>query len=396
MSFDDLFWRPRRKMRVLMTTDAVGGVWTYTTHLVGALVNRDVQVTMVSLGALPNKNQLRDLESLPGVELIPTPFKLEWMKDSEADVDASKRFIMDVAEQVKPDIFHTNQFCFATLRLDVPKILVAHSDMLSWWSWRFHKGASDFAMEPFLVDYRQKVQRALLSADTVVCPSAFMAENLSRFYDPGLQRLCVIYNGIPTGDTSRDLRKKRRIAVSVGRLWDEGKNAECVIQAARSLPDLEFLMIGPTKGPDGNKLKSTPPANVKLLGQLPPKTVWKLLGSAGIYIGPSLYEPFGLAPLEAAVSNCALVLSDIPSFKEIWEDAALYFPPDAPDVLAERLRFMIDKPDVVCRHATMARFRAFRFYTTEKMAEQYHGLYVALISSAGGKVPLPQNIQHAH
>ena len=38
----------------------------------------------------------------------------------------------------------------------------------------------------------------------------------------------------------------------------------------------------------------------------------------------ALYEPFGLAVLEAAQAGCALVLSDIPTFRELWDGAALF------------------------------------------------------------------------
>src|SRR5262249_40439508 len=49
------------------------------------------------------------------------------------------------------------------------------------------------------------------------------------------------------------------------------------------------------------------------------------LGRSSIYAATSQYEPFGLAPLEAALSRCALVASDIPSFRELWDGAAVFF-----------------------------------------------------------------------
>ena len=58
---------------------------------------------------------------------------------------------------------------------------------------------------------------------------------------------------------------------------------------------------------------------------------------AAIYIATSKYEPFGLAPLEAALSRCAIVANDIPSLREVWEDAALYFRKDDARSLREAL-----------------------------------------------------------
>ncbi len=46
-----------------------------------------------------------------------------------------------------------------------------------------------------------------------------------------------------------------------------------------------------------------------------------------IFVSTSLYEPFGLAVLEAAQAGCPLVLSDIATFRELWDGAAIFFPP---------------------------------------------------------------------
>jgi glycosyltransferase involved in cell wall biosynthesis len=57
-----------------------------------------------------------------------------------------------------------------------------------------------------------------------------------------------------------------------------------------------------------------------------------------VYAAPARYEPFGYAPLEAALSGCALVLGDIPSFRELWEGAALFVDPDDPAEVAAAIR----------------------------------------------------------
>ena len=51
------------------------------------------------------------------------------------------------------------------------------------------------------------------------------------------------------------------------------------------------------------------------------------MARAAIFVSSSVYEPFGLAVLEAAGSGAALVLSDIPTFRELWDEAALFAPP---------------------------------------------------------------------
>jgi glycosyltransferase involved in cell wall biosynthesis len=50
-----------------------------------------------------------------------------------------------------------------------------------------------------------------------------------------------------------------------------------------------------------------------------------MMAKAGIFVSPSIYEPFGLAALEAATSGTPLVLADIPTYRELWDGAALFF-----------------------------------------------------------------------
>jgi glycosyltransferase involved in cell wall biosynthesis len=63
---------------------------------------------------------------------------------------------------------------------------------------------------------------------------------------------------------------------------------------------------------------------VEFLGRLGPVGISAMCGRAEIYASPALYEPFGLAVLEAALSGCALVLSDIPTFRELWQGCAVF------------------------------------------------------------------------
>jgi glycosyltransferase involved in cell wall biosynthesis len=58
-----------------------------------------------------------------------------------------------------------------------------------------------------------------------------------------------------------------------------------------------------------------------------------LMRDAAIFVSPSVYEPFGLAALEAARSAGALVLADIPTYRELWEGAALFADPRDPEAL---------------------------------------------------------------
>src|SRR5262249_58528859 len=87
-------------------------------------------------------------------------------------------------------------------------------------------------------------------------------------------------------------------------------------------------------------------AGVELLGVLSEAEMAPLYAGASIYAAPARYEPFGLTILEAALSGCALVLGDIPSLRELWEDAAVFVPRDDDAALETCLRDLIRHPEM--------------------------------------------------
>jgi glycosyltransferase involved in cell wall biosynthesis len=105
------------------------------------------------------------------------------------------------------------------------------------------------------------------------------------------------------------------------------------------------------------------------------------LARAAVFALPARYEPFGLAALEAAFAGCALVLGDIASLREVWDDAALYVDPDDDDALEAALRTLIDDDTLRREYARRARTRA-TLYTTERMVDAYVELYERLVGDA--------------
>jgi hypothetical protein len=116
--------------------------------------------------------------------------------------------------------------------------------------------------------------------------------------------------------------------VSVGRLWDEAKGARDLVGAAALLHGtIDVVLAGPARPPTGEPPFPVEAPGVRYAGLLSGDALASLLGRAAIYVASSRYEPFGLAPLEAALAGCALVMTDIPTFRELWDGAAEFYPP---------------------------------------------------------------------
>src|SRR5690606_32967506 len=140
-------------------------------------------------------------------------------------------------------------------------------------------------------------------------------------------------------------------------------------------------LAGDIEGPQGQRLE---PRWLKHLGRLAGSGVRQLLGRTDVYVGSSLYEPFGLAPVEAAMAGCGLVLSDIGSFRELWGPDALYFRPGDPISLAETLDKL--RSDDRLHHDLRQRAgrRARTRFNDRQMAARYVRLYEALARPCAG------------
>jgi glycosyltransferase involved in cell wall biosynthesis len=104
-----------------------------------------------------------------------------------------------------------------------------------------------------------------------------------------------------------------------------------------------------------------------------------LYSRAAIYAATSRYEPFGMAALEAAFSRCAIIANDIPSFREIWGDAALYFRANDANSLADMIRRLSDEPELCRNYANLAFQRARERFTARRMIDEYMQLYQSLL-----------------
>ena len=342
-------------MRILMTADAVGGVWTYAIELARALP--DIDFTIATMGRRPTDAQRADVP--PNAQLVESDFKLEWEDEPWNDVINAGAWLLDLEARLAPDVIHINGYAHGALPFRTPKIVVAHSCVSSWWL------AVNGRNTPREWDhYREAVTRGLNGASVVVAPSAWMLGELDRHYR-FRARTRLIYNGRSyTPSISHD----RASVFAAGRLWDEAKNLGSVLAAAPRI-DWPVRIAG-----DGG---ITSP-NVTPLGRLDSMQMARAYGSSGIYLFPARYEPFGLSILEAALSGCALVLGDIPSLREIWRDAALFVSPLDTDAIAQTVNELIANDALRGALAERARDRA-RLFTIERMASSYRSTYESLI-----------------
>jgi glycosyltransferase involved in cell wall biosynthesis len=363
-------------MHVLVTADTVGGVWTYTRELITGLVQRGVTVTLVSFGGIPSAARTRWMVRLPRLSYYPTAFKLEWMQDSMADVQASSAQLQAIIRETKPDLLHFSQFYYGSLKCDLPRIVVAHSDVVSWWVAVHGRQPPETS---WMTWYREIVTRGLAGATAVIAPSQWMLDQVERYY---VRPACaaVIHNGRSPALFNAGLPKEVKI-VSAGRLWDQGKNAGLLLAAEMPAP-VQIVGANQAPGTRGDRFTANARAGVDLRPLLDEEQIAATLARTAVYAAPSRYEPFGLAPVEAALSGCALVLSDISPFRQLWEDSVVFFANNDAHDLQRALALLIDRPGLREQYAKLGHDRALAKFNAARMTDEYLELYKTLSGAA--------------
>ncbi len=82
--------------------------------------------------------------------------------------------------------------------------------------------------------------------------------------------------------------------------------------------------------------------NLQFLGYISDQQLRALYEKAHGFVYPSLYEGFGLPPVEAMTCGCPVILSDIPPHREICEDAAIYCDPKRSESIAEQMSLLLE------------------------------------------------------
>ena len=355
-----------QRRRVLMTVDAVGGVWRYAMELAAALRPLGIEVIFVGLGPRPTAEQSAEAERMGRLMWLEEP--LDWMTTDQAALDRLPTLLTRLVDKYQVELLHLNlpsQAC--GLDVPVPVVVVSHSCVVTWW-----KVMKTSALPPEWQWQRERNSAGFKRADAIVAPSASHADLLDRCYGP-LPGLSVVCNGIAAflhGEA------KEPFVFAAARWWDEGKNA-AVLDAAAETASWPIYMAGPRRSPAGHEVCLD---HVTALDELPYEQVLNLTRRAGIFVSPSLYEPFGLAALEAARAGAALVLADIPTYRELWSGAAEFFDPHDAGQLGRKINEMAADAELRADLGSRALARSRRF-TPDVQARSMAELYGSLIET---------------
>jgi glycosyltransferase involved in cell wall biosynthesis len=361
-------------LRVLVTADAVGGVWQYSVDLARGLARLGIETVLAVLGPAPSSEQRALAATVPGLKLVETGLALDWLAEDGEALSRAARAVARLARKVDADLVQLNSAALAAEGgFEMPVVVVHHSCVATWW-----QAVNGTALPEDFAWRTEIAARGLEAADLVVTPTAAFGEMVQRCYGlPELPR--IVHNGrtplaVPTA-------APHDFVFTAGRLWDEGKNLGTLDAAAGAL-GVPVRAAGPLKGPNGAEVIFD---NIHCLGSLGEEELGRWLSARPVFVSAALYEPFGLAVLEAAAAGCALILSDIPTFRELWDGVATFVPPRDEYAFTAAIASLVGDDFERAVQGRATKERAGR-YTPDAMAAQMAALYRSLLPRVAGPV----------
>ncbi|HUR34396.1 MAG TPA: glycosyltransferase family 1 protein [Vicinamibacterales bacterium] len=241
---------------------------------------------------------------------------------------------------------------------------------------------------------RRSMAMAAKRATRVLTVSESSKADIMRFFGTDASKIDVIYNAFDARFGAEPLEEDVVRVRERYQLHDEfvlyagnvkpHKNLERLIDAfhlvrARGLDHLKLVMIGD----DISKYASLRRAvhqyqlhkYVRFLGYLPEETLAVMYRLAAVFVFPSLYEGFGLPPLEAMASGTPVVTSNVSSLPEVAGDAAQLVDPYDPDAIADGIYRVLADVDLrrELRRRGLARARQFSWEASVRRVREIYG-----------------------
>lgn len=218
----------------------------------------------------------------------------------------------------------------------------------------------------FLYVYRFMIPRIVQSAKKVITVSEFSKDEIVKYYGINREKISVVYNAVSSKfhhkDDERLRKQKYLLAVSS---LNYRKNFHTVLEAftmfEKTEQDTMLYIIGDLSnsnfaGIDIRRYNDDP--RIRFLGRISDDELVRYYSNAAAFIYPSIYEGFGIPPLEAQACGCPVVVSDIPPLREVIADSGVYCNPFNVKDIAEKMVNVVARSEELSAkgYANEARF----------------------------------------
>jgi glycosyltransferase involved in cell wall biosynthesis len=233
----------------------------------------------------------------------------------------------------------------------------------------------------FALWYAALLPRLIQKVRAIITVSRFSKERILKLSGVAAERVHVILNGVdrrfrPAGpekvrQTQADLGLSSPYILFVGSL-EPRKNLRVLLEAWRrgGFVGATLAVVGASGHMFASVGLKSMPEGVRLLGSADDGVLPALYSGAAGFVYPSLYEGFGMPPLEAMACGCPAAVSDIPVHREICGEAALYFDPFRSEDILSKLEGLLRLDPATRTSAVERGLRCAATYRWENSASE--------------------------
>lgn len=238
--------------------------------------------------------------------------------------------------------------------------------------------------------YKFVTSQAVTKSKLIFVPAQTIKKTLLKYYPNAKNKIQVTYEGtlsIDLGFTASALnhdgkKYKQTTLLYIGSLYPH-KNISFVLSVLEHNPNLQLQLIGSRNifqdkiRNEVKKLKVE--KQVKFLGFVPDEELGKVFQTVDALIQPSLSEGFGLTGIEAMSCGLPVLASDIPIFREIYQNGAYFFDPTSIDELTSAIDELSNK--TLTNQMVKRAKKIAKQYSWDKMAEETFNGYLQSLTS---------------
>ena len=186
--------------------------------------------------------------------------------------------------------------------------------------------------------YKQVLSHSVHSACHIIVPSRSVEQDIKTFFPNSDIPVTVTYEGVKTFTPAQKSRIKTPYFLYVGNAYPH-KNIEYLLRVFQKLSsDTHLVLVGEEDFFYTRLKKDVSDPRIHFFGHATDEELSTLYSHAKALVFPSLSEGFGLPLVEAMAYGCPVIASDIPVFKEVCQDSAIYFDPKNEDALLDILK----------------------------------------------------------
>jgi len=330
---------------------------------------------------LPETRDLPSEETIEGIRVHRVHFKVPrsfvW-KTPMYDLGFAKEARSKVGE-LEPDIVHFHEPSFALSEFDRPTVATIHG--LGFLEWKYASSLT----KAYWLSHGMAEMLGFRHVDLAVAVSSYMARAVQRHYRQN--KVVTVPNGVdpslfnPRVEASEVRDEFGEFVLFVGRL-SKSKGIMTLLRAAQTLPDVRFVVIGPSRQWKSyvNVAQALP--NVCLVGLVSFEKLLRFYAACDAVVIPSLFDPCPLVALEAGSMGKPIVASNVGGIPEVLGDTCLLARPGDENDLARKITQLLTDESLARELGIRVRERVVRNFSWDTVAEKTFRLYKQLAPNA--------------